>query len=158
MTDSGYYILLIRLPEKTTIKIGAKKETDFPAGWYVYTGSSARSLSKRVQRHAAENKKLHWHIDYLLATATLYKTWIIKDPRQQLRTNHSNVGLDTTLPFECALARKLSQVNDGEKFFAGFGSGDCRCDGHLSYFHINPEKYILKEFENHKQIRLISRS
>lgn len=39
---------------------------DFPAGLYSYTGHAAK-FRGLVVRHLSGAKKMHWHIDYLLA-------------------------------------------------------------------------------------------
>ena len=35
-------------------------------GYYVYIGSAMNSLVPRLNRHLSDEKKMHWHIDYLL--------------------------------------------------------------------------------------------
>lgn len=147
MKDSGFYILLIRLPKAAALKIGAKEETVFPSGWYIYVGSSANSLSRRVLRHASRDKKKHWHIDYLLESATLKRTFIIHDHYMKLRNSHSIFSSVPGVPFECALSDEISLLEGGGRFFNRFGSGDCTCPGHLLYFKTNPEKSIIEHFK-----------
>lgn len=68
----------------------------------------------RLHRHLREDKKLHWHIDYLLREARI--------------TGILVYGAATRA--ECRIAEII-----GKKYpvIAGFGSSDCRCPGHLFY-------------------------
>jgi len=69
MRETGAYQLLIRLNEARRIRVGKLGTFDFPAGWYVYTGSAMNGLTARIARHLRREKRLHWHIDYLLQHA-----------------------------------------------------------------------------------------
>ena len=62
--DKGNYCLIIKID--CTIKIGAKGNIDFKKGYYVYVGSALGTLSNRIKRHLSNDKKKHWHVDYLL--------------------------------------------------------------------------------------------
>ena len=63
----GSYCLIINVEKDTKIKIGKKLGIiNFKKGCYVYVGSAMNSLESRVKRHLSDNKKKHWHIDYLL--------------------------------------------------------------------------------------------
>jgi Uri superfamily endonuclease len=62
----GVYCLIINLKRRSNIQIGKKGEIIFENGCYVYVGSAMNSLTARIKRHLREEKKLHWHIDYLL--------------------------------------------------------------------------------------------
>jgi Uri superfamily endonuclease len=92
--------------------IGRLGECDFPAGDYVYTGSAKRNLEARIARHLREGKKLHWHIDYLLASRHAESIDVI----------HSSIP-------EC----ELHQAASGRIPVPGFGATDCRagCGSHL---------------------------
>lgn len=61
------YQLLIEVTDTLQVRIGSLGLLEFPAGYYVYTGSALRNFEARVNRHLSKSKKLHWHIDYLLA-------------------------------------------------------------------------------------------
>jgi len=67
------YILILNLPENSTIKIGALGTFKFPEGQYTYVGSGSLS---RIRRHFIREKRLHWHIDYLLQKAIPLEAWI----------------------------------------------------------------------------------
>ena len=110
----GSYILLIRLPEAQTMTIGSLSEVYFPQGYYAYVGSALSGVESRVNRHLNQNKRLHWHIDYLLPKASI--TEIIVS--------------ETNGKVECAIARALSAQFDS---IPGFGSSDCQCLSHLFF-------------------------
>lgn len=65
----GRYQLLIGLKQPARIRVGALGVCQFPAGWYVYTGSARGGLAQRISRHLRADRRLHWHVDYLLAAA-----------------------------------------------------------------------------------------
>ena len=63
----GSYCLITNLKKDTRIKIGKKLGIiSFKKSCYVYVGSAMNSLESRVKRQLSDNKKKHWHIDYLL--------------------------------------------------------------------------------------------
>lgn len=113
-SDSGLctYQLHIVVARPRILTIGRLGTFRFPAGHYIYTGSARRNLVARVRRHLSRDKKLRWHIDYLL-------------------TAHAVKVLDVTLSSdsECSLNRRLA----GEIVVPGFGASDCRehCKTHL---------------------------
>jgi Uri superfamily endonuclease len=115
----GIYCLVIFLDKQARIKIGNKIGL-FPKGYYCYVGSALNNLEKRIQRHYSNEKKLHWHIDYLLKHANIIGVKIKKGSRD-----------------ECGLSRHLKNIG-GKTVFKKFGSSDCRCDTHLFYFSKNP--------------------
>lgn len=86
-------------------------------GYYVYIGSAMNSLVPRLNRHLSDEKKMHWHIDYLL-----------KSPNCHIRDILFNISEER---IECALAESISK--DGEEI-PGFGCSDCSCSSHLIYF------------------------
>ena len=64
--NSGLYQLHISLSDMETLDVGRLGRFSFPKGKYIYTGSTKRGLNARIDRHKRNEKKLHWHIDYLL--------------------------------------------------------------------------------------------
>lgn len=106
------YQLLIDVPAPVRVRIGRLGEFDFPAGQYVYTGSALRNIEARVRRHLSATKKLHWHIDYLLAAAGV-------------RVREVRFSDEA----ECVLNRRTC----GTVVIDGFGASDCRagCGSHL---------------------------
>ncbi|MBV5336930.1 MAG: GIY-YIG nuclease family protein [Deltaproteobacteria bacterium] len=106
------YQLFIEVTRTVRVVVGRLGCFDFPAGRYVYTGSALRNFEARVKRHLSPAKKMHWHIDYLLAA--------------------KGVRVNEVLCYavaECV----VNQQTRGEIVVAGFGSSDCRagCGSHL---------------------------
>jgi len=64
----GIYCLVIDISSNINPKIGALGRVKLKRGTYVYVGSAQNNLKKRIQRHFSNNKKIRWHIDYLLAS------------------------------------------------------------------------------------------
>lgn len=110
----GCYCLIIFLDETKTIKIGKLGKIKFKKGYYVYVGSAMNSLESRLKRHLSEDKKLHWHVDYLLKKAEI--TDIIYNENKKV---------------ECELSQYISAKTTHIK---DFGCSDCDCESHLYYF------------------------
>ena len=108
------YQLLIRVDRPCRVRVGRLGAFVFPAGRYVYTGSAKRALEARVARHLARTKRLHWHIDYLLAAPGV----TVESVRRSRRS-------------ECA----VNQAAGGSVPAPGFGASDCRarCGSHLRF-------------------------
>ena len=114
----GSYCLIIYVKKSSKIKIGKKLgQTDFKRGTYVYIGSALNSLESRLQRHLSDDKKMHWHVDYLLKNQNSKIAEIIYTENDK--------------KIECELSQYISQKTDGIK---DFGCSDCDCDSHLYYF------------------------
>ena len=112
------YQLTIELPQERIISIGRLGQFIFPAGNYLYTGSARRHLVSRVKRHLSKDKKLHWHIDYLLAVEGAEVTAVHLSEKTECECNRAVKGI--------VLA-------------AGFGSSDCKekCGSHLKYLRVD---------------------
>jgi len=110
----GSYVLLVELSTGKDIFVGKLGYVSFPKASYAYVGSAMNGLRARLARHLRGEKKLHWHIDYLLKEAEVEE--IILCPGKER--------------VECSLAQALAG-----KFQSvpGFGSSDCKCRSHL-YF------------------------
>jgi len=120
----GIYLLISKITEPINLKIGALGEMYFEAGRYIYVGSAQRGIEKRVGRHLGENKKNHWHIDYLLEVAEIEEFF----------------GYEGEKTEECDTASKLM---DDLQPIKGFGCSDCKCESHL--FYAETELDMLKE-------------
>jgi len=118
----GSYILLIELPEPRSIPVGSLGSICFSKGYYAYVGSALNGIEARVGRHLRNNKKTHWHVDYLLQHSTVTKVFIY----------------ETAERIECHLSRALSL-----HFLSvpGFGSSDCNCRSHLYYVGAEGKKF-----------------
>ncbi len=106
------YSLFIRIGEEETVEVGRLGLFTFAVGDYIYTGSARKAICARVNRHLRREKKLRWHIDYLLAAASVQIT---------------KVRISTIA--ECRLVAE----SGGEVVVPGFGASDCRsgCGSHL---------------------------
>ena len=105
-------------------------EVSFKEGDYIYIGSAKGCLEARLRRHLKKDKKIYWHIDYLL-----------KDERTQISQIWT---IDKKM--ECRTAEVFYQDPTTEIIKKGFGSSDCKCVSHLFYIK-NKERIekILKE-------------
>lgn len=111
----GCYCLLINVENTQKIKIGKKLgEIEFERGYYVYVGSAMNSLESRLKRHLSDEKKLHWHVDYLLKNSKI--TDIIFNENKKV---------------ECELSKYLASKTS---YITDFGCSDCNCESHLYYF------------------------
>jgi Uri superfamily endonuclease len=108
------YQLHIRLASDCELAVGRLGVFRFPAGLYLYTGSAKRNMEARIRRHCSKEKRLRWHIDYLLAA-----------PDAEV------VEVQTYIEPECDLNRQST----GRIIVPGFGASDCRmgCGSHLKY-------------------------
>ncbi len=113
---SGAYILVVRLKDDTSVDVGAIGTIFFRKGYYAYVGSAMSGIAERVRRHfkSAGEKRIHWHIDYLLEHARITGALILPSSTRE----------------ECAIARRMAQRLKG---IHGFGATDCSCASHLYY-------------------------
>lgn len=125
----GTYCLIIGVTRPTTIKVGSLGEIRFEKGFYIYVGSALNSLEGRVKRHLSSDKKIHWHIDYLLL-----------HPHTQIEEVIFSVGEQK---IECSLANLISK---GSSPVPRFGCSDCQCNSHL--FYISEYDTALKVVRN----------
>lgn len=114
----GTYTLLVELPERAAITVGALGEHRFEEGWYAYVGSALGSGGfARIDRHRAvavgQNDTRHWHIDYLLG-----------HPMSRIAAVARTADADV----ECAVADALP----GQPV-ERFGASDCDCESHLAF-------------------------
>jgi Uri superfamily endonuclease len=108
----GIYVLIICLRQKATIKIGALGELSFEAGTYAYVGSAQKNLEQRVKRQLRNEKRLFWHIDYLLSHPAAKVIRVLYKQGKKAE--------------ECAVATQV-----GGCPIVGFGCSDCHCQSHL---------------------------
>ncbi|MBO8174450.1 MAG: DUF123 domain-containing protein [Thermococcus sp.] len=118
----GSYFLVIKV-ERDMIVRTKRKEFALKAGYYVYVGSAMNSLEKRVERHFKKDKKLHWHIDFLLKESELLRAYLI--------------------PSDAKIEEELSgEVAKFGKPVEGFGASDLRIGSNLYYFKDEPDKIL----------------
>jgi len=108
------YQLFIFIKKELNAKIGKLGIFTFPPGYYVYTGSAKNNLDARIKRHKSKNKKIRWHIDYLLSKRFVKVVDVRKFTYQECVVNQSSTG---------------------KILVPQFGASDCRnhCGSHLIY-------------------------
>jgi len=114
MGAKGSYVLLMKLSGEQTITVGSLSNVRFLRGYYAYVGSALGGVKSRLSRHLNQNKKLHWHIDYLLQKASITDIIIVESENK----------------VECAIAQALCSQFDS---IPGFGASDCHCHSHLFF-------------------------
>ena len=121
----GSYLLVIKNENNAIIQIGKLGEIEFKKGYYIYVGSALNGLEQRIKRHLRLNKKIHWHIDYLLKNSKIIDVFYKENDTRE----------------ECLIAKKLD-----EKLYSttGFGCSDCKCKSHLFYGDYNEIKHIIE--------------
>ena len=119
--DKGNYLIVCHIKRKRRIQAGGLGMLLFEKGWYVYSGSGKKNLTKRINRHLRkQGKKMHWHLDYLIPFA------------EEIQ----GLGIKSYNNLECELAGDLEKL--GGQGISGFGSSDCHCKSHLFYFPFSP--------------------
>ena len=113
--NSGSYVLVLRVRQPYRIRAGKLPEREYLPGIYFYIGRAKRHLRGRLARHLRTEKKLFWHIDYLLRKAQIKEIWC--------RLGFYN---------ECHIASELIELfGEDCSPIRGFGASDCRCSSHL---------------------------
>lgn len=110
----GIYLLVLEVERDIDAQIGALGEVHFESGKYFYVGSAQNGIEQRVERHRSSDKKLFWHIDYLLNSDFVEIVDVIK--------KRGSADL------ECRIAERLLDRGEAVK---GFGCSDCKCMSHL---------------------------
>ncbi|MEF8879166.1 MAG: GIY-YIG nuclease family protein [Candidatus Thermoplasmatota archaeon] len=112
----GSYVLVIKNSKSQNIQIGKLSEIFFKKGFYAYVGSALNGVEERVERHlkSSDEKKLHWHIDYLLDETEIVEVFCKESEYKE----------------ECKIANCFKERL---KPISGFGCSDCSCDSHLFY-------------------------
>jgi Uri superfamily endonuclease len=124
----GIYALAIRLSEDVSVGVGALGMTYLRKGMYVYVGSGQANLEQRVRRHLRAEKRLFWHIDYLLSSpsAKIEKAFWMQGDKAA----------------ECAVAEELGEQGEPA---VGFGCSDCRCTSHL--FRVKDVAFLAEQMK-----------
>ncbi len=113
--EKGIYVLMLFLNDNIVITVGKLGNIYFKKGYYAYVGSAMGGLRKRIKVHLNINRKMHWHIDYLLKYAKV--TYIC-----YLKTNSK-----TEDELACFFDSKFDAIYK-------FGSSDSAlCKSHLFY-------------------------
>jgi Uri superfamily endonuclease len=121
----GSYCLIISAPTNQVVTTTALGDLEFEKGYWVYIGSAqgttSTNLSNRLRRHFKHEKKIHWHIDHLLASKV---------------TLSDAVWAESSAEMECAIAQHLESKSKFSWGPKGFGSSDCTnsCRSHVLYY------------------------
>jgi len=142
----GVYTLIIFLYADTSLRIGKLGTHLFPCGTYTYTGSAmgigALSLENRIKRHLRKDKKIKWHIDYLLNSSNAQiQAVIYAEAREK---------------FECKVSKEIEKLRVAQVLVRKFGASDCKegCHAHLHYFTLNPIQVQELIFKIYKKLGL----
>jgi Uri superfamily endonuclease len=125
----GTYALVMVLESALRLQIGRLGTYDLPRGHYIYVGSALGGLDGRLRRHLRAEKRLRWHIDYLLQSATLVEIWYA-------------FGRDR---LECTWNKLVSNLEGAMCPVPGFGASDCCCPSHLTHFCTLPLFDLFRE-------------
>jgi Uri superfamily endonuclease len=130
----GSYVLIIELNNDKYIQIGSIGKIYLKKGFYAYIGSALNGIDQRIKRHVRKNKKVHWHIDFLLKNANVVDVFYKESDVRK----------------ECDIAKIFYE---NFLIIPKFGCSDCKCKSHLFFgelFHfrdivtsINMKKYVL---------------
>ncbi|UCF12027.1 MAG: GIY-YIG nuclease family protein [Thermoplasmatales archaeon] len=124
----GSYLLLMELKNTETIPVGKLGKIDFKKSLYIYVGSALNGLDQRIQRHLRKQKKMHWHIDYLINHAKIVNVFYKKNNIRK----------------ECFIAKTLKRELSS---IPGFGCSDCLCKSHLFYGSYEETKNAISNLE-----------
>jgi Uri superfamily endonuclease len=124
----GAYQLLIYLDQPRLISVGKLGIFRFAKGYYIYTGSAMGGIDARVRRHLSDNKKFHWHIDYLLEHGRIIRY----------------ASRESSTRLECEFNELMARMDGAVMPVKGFGSSDCGCVSHLVYFEREPRRLAVE--------------
>jgi Uri superfamily endonuclease len=95
----------------------------FANGQYAYVGSAQNGLEKRIERHSRTEKRVFWHVDYLLENpvSRIVEVFFKEAPKAS----------------ECAIAEAIGKRGEA---VAGFGCSDCLCKSHL--FRVDDYRFL----------------
>jgi Uri superfamily endonuclease len=127
-TLKGVYALFIELGKTVIIDVGALGKMEFRKGLYVYVGSAQNNLEQRLRRHLRKEKRLFWHVDYLLRSEDAKVAKVLYKQANR--------------PEECEIAKELAERSEP---INGFGCSDCTCRSHL--FRLKEYKFLLESMQ-----------
>jgi Uri superfamily endonuclease len=137
----GVYTILIKVNASAFIEVGKLGRFKF-SGLYSYTGSAlgkgSSSLNGRVLRHLGlrSQKRLRWHIDYLLEHPLVRVEGVITSTAE-------------TKSKECQISKNISNIAGLPPPVRKFGATDCSCESHLAKLKGNPDRAIPTIVEAH---------
>ena len=117
--EPGTYALLIDVANPLELTVGKLGSLRLPPGRYAYVGSAhgPGGLRSRLARHMRQDRRRHWHIDYLTEIAPVSYVYC-------------RAHMDR---LECLWSQRLLGLSGAKAPAPGFGSSDCRhgCLAHL---------------------------
>ena len=119
----GVYVLIIQVDENVDVNVGALGKLTFEKGLYAYVGSAQANLEQRIKRHLRKEKRLFWHIDYLLNDSVARIVKVLYKQANRIE--------------ECELAEVIGERGEPVD---GFGCSDCSCKSHL--FRIGDYRFL----------------
>ena len=124
LAKPGTYALILHSPSAEVIRVGKLGQLQIQSGFYIYVGSAfgPGGLRARISHHRHISNHPRWHIDYLRAVTCLQGIWYTYD---SIRREHQWAEV-----FVCSKRASIP--------FGGFGSSDCRCQAHLTYYQSQP--------------------
>ncbi len=134
--NRGTYLLFLFIQQDISLTIGALGSKLFQQGNYIYVGSALGpgGLEKRIARHIRQEKKIFWHIDYLL--------------KNNFVTIIAYGEILSDLKIECRVVDQIKGAfHEKSLFINNFGSSDCNCKSHLLYFNNISIKEIIKQIK-----------
>ncbi len=129
----GTYILIIKNGKDQKIPIGRLGEIDFLKNAYVYVGSAMNGIEQRIRRHLRDDKKTHWHVDYLLKNTQVIEAFY----------KQNNIKQECEISGE--FAKNLESIQN-------FGCSDCKCNSHLFFGEYDKIINIINKLKMKKYI------
>ncbi|MCG3253037.1 MAG: GIY-YIG nuclease family protein [Candidatus Heimdallarchaeota archaeon] len=134
--NRGTYLLFIFVEQDISLTIGALGSKLFQQGNYIYIGSALGpgGLKKRIARHIKQEKKIFWHIDYLLKN-----NFVKIIAYGEILSDHK---------IECGVVNQIIRIfHEKSSIIKNFGSSDCNCKSHLLYFNKKPINELIKQIK-----------
>ena len=128
----GTYALIFRCLVHATEPVGKLGNIEVEPAYYLYVGSAfgPGGVKSRVMRHCRQEKKKHWHLDYLCPYLHPDTVWFSHDAGR----------------LEHRWARRLATLTD-LRAIDGFGCSDCACRSHLFRSRVRPQLSWLSNAE-----------
>ena len=141
----GTYALILLASSEEDIRVGRLGLLQVKPGFYVYVGSAfgPGGVNARISHHKNISNHPRWHIDYLRAVTVIQEIWYTYD---SVRREHQWAEI-------FARSRKASTP------LGGFGSSDCRCKSHLTYYYSHPSiksfsRKIHAQYYDHETVHM----
>jgi Uri superfamily endonuclease len=125
----GTYALVFACHETAAVEVGRFGTVRLLSGFYTYVGSAfgPGGVKARVERHWRDEKRRHWHIDYLTRMLVPQCAWFSYGPT---RVEHS-------------WAEAFAAMSDFVPI-PRVGASDCRCASHLFFSDTAPRAHLFE--------------